>query len=98
MKLWLEASHAIADAAARAVEEDAPNAWDLLSAGKAYVGHYGVELMHDCVQIHGGIGVTFEHDLHLYLRRLTADSVQYGSVAEHRERLTEALERQEAAA
>jgi hypothetical protein len=48
--------------------------------------------------MHGGIGVTFEHDLHLYLRRLTADSVQYGSVAEHRERLTEALERQEAAA
>jgi alkylation response protein AidB-like acyl-CoA dehydrogenase len=98
MKLWLEASHAIADAAARAVEEDAPNAWDLLSAGKAYVGHYGVELMHDCVQIHGGIGVTFEHDLHLYLRRLTVDSVQYGTVGEHRERLTEALERQEAVA
>jgi alkylation response protein AidB-like acyl-CoA dehydrogenase len=97
MKLWLEASHAIADGAARAVEDDTREAWDLLSAGKAYVGHYGVELMHDCVQIHGGIGVTFEHDLHLYLRRVTVDSLQYGSVTEHRERLTAALEREEAA-
>jgi alkylation response protein AidB-like acyl-CoA dehydrogenase len=98
MKLWLEASHAIADAAAGAVEDGAPNAWDMLSAGKAYVGHYGVELMHDCVQIHGGIGVTFEHDLHLFLRRVTVDSMQYGSVTEHRERLTAALEREESAA
>jgi alkylation response protein AidB-like acyl-CoA dehydrogenase len=54
--------------------------------------------MHDCVQIHGGIGVTFEHDLHLFLRRVTVDAVQYGTVTEHRERLTAALEREEAAA
>jgi alkylation response protein AidB-like acyl-CoA dehydrogenase len=72
----------------------APAAWDLLSAGKAYVGHYGVELVQDCVQLHGGIGVTFEHDLHLYLRRVTLGSRLYGSVAEHRERLTAALEAQ----
>jgi alkylation response protein AidB-like acyl-CoA dehydrogenase len=90
--MWLEASHAIADSAVRAVAAHAPNAWDLLSAGKAYVGHYGVELIQDCVQLHGGIGVTYEHDLHLYLRRVTLDSRLYGSVAEHRERLTAALE------
>ncbi|HEX5586024.1 MAG TPA: acyl-CoA dehydrogenase family protein [Acidimicrobiia bacterium] len=98
MKLWLEASHAIADAAAAKVEDGEPEAWDYLSAGKAYIGHYGVELMHDCVQMHGGIGVTFEHDLHLFLRRVTVDSLQFGSVTEHRERLTAALEAQEEAA
>jgi alkylation response protein AidB-like acyl-CoA dehydrogenase len=92
MKLWLEASHAICDGAVRAVAEGTPDAWDLLSAGKAYVGHYGIELLQDCVQIHGGIGVTFDHDLHLYLRRATLGSRLYGSVAEHRERLTAALE------
>jgi alkylation response protein AidB-like acyl-CoA dehydrogenase len=97
MKLWLEASHAIADGAVRAVGDGAPNAWDLLSAGKAYIGHNGVELMHDCVQMHGGIGVTFEHDLHLYLRRVVLGSRQYGSVAEHRERLTASLEKEQAA-
>lgn len=92
MKLWLEASHAVADAAVRAVGDDAANAWDLLSAGKAYVGHYGVELVQDCVQLHGGIGVTFDHDLHLYLRRVVLGSALYGTVAEHRARLTDQLE------
>ncbi len=94
MKLWLEASHAISDGAVRAVAEGAPNAWELLSAGKAYVGHHGIELLQDCVQMHGGIGVTFDHDMHLYLRRVTLGSRLYGSVAEHRERLTAALEAQ----
>jgi alkylation response protein AidB-like acyl-CoA dehydrogenase len=92
MKLWLEASHGIADGALHALEDDAPQSWDLLSAGKAYIGHYGVDLVHDCVQMHGGIGVTFDHDLHLYLRRVVLGSQIYGSVTEHRERLTAALE------
>jgi alkylation response protein AidB-like acyl-CoA dehydrogenase len=92
MKLWLEASHGIADGALHALEDDSPASWDLLSAGKAYIGHYGVDLVHDCVQIHGGIGVTFDHDLHLYLRRVVLGSRVYGSVTEHRERLTAALE------
>jgi alkylation response protein AidB-like acyl-CoA dehydrogenase len=92
MKLWLEASHAIVDGAGKALEDGDPEAWDLLSAAKAYVGHYGPELMHDCVQMHGGIGVTFEHDMHLYLRRVVLGSRLYGSVGEHRERLTASLE------
>ncbi|MGD9796773.1 MAG: acyl-CoA dehydrogenase family protein [Acidimicrobiia bacterium] len=98
MKLWLEASHAITDGAARAVEDGSPEAWDLLSAAKAYVGHYGPELMHDCVQMHGGIGVTFEHDMHLYLRRVVLGSGLHGTVADHRERLTASLEKKEEAA
>jgi alkylation response protein AidB-like acyl-CoA dehydrogenase len=92
MKLWLEASQAVADATVRAIESDAENTWDLLSAGKAYVGHYGVELVQDCVQLHGGIGVTFDHDLHLYLRRVVLGSALYGTVSEHRQRLTDQLE------
>jgi alkylation response protein AidB-like acyl-CoA dehydrogenase len=98
MKLWLEASHAITDGAGRALEDGDAEAWDLLSAAKAYVGHYGTELMHDCVQMHGGIGVTFEHDMHLYLRRVVLGSRLYGSVGEHRERLTASLEHKEDAA
>jgi alkylation response protein AidB-like acyl-CoA dehydrogenase len=98
MKLWLEASHAITDGATKAVEDGDPEAWDLLSAAKAYVGHYGPELMHDCVQMHGGIGVTFEHDMHLYLRRVVLGSRLHGSVGDHRERLTASLEKKEEAA
>jgi alkylation response protein AidB-like acyl-CoA dehydrogenase len=93
MKSWLEASHAIADAAAAAVDADASDAAELASSAKAYVGDYGAELLHDCVQLHGGIGVTFEHDLHLFLRRLTLDRALYGTPAEHRRRITDLLER-----
>ena len=39
------------------------------------------EIVQDCVQLHGGIGVTWEHDLHLYLRRVTLDRDLYGTPA-----------------
>jgi alkylation response protein AidB-like acyl-CoA dehydrogenase len=93
MKAWLEAGHAIADAAARNVQDQTDRGGEFASAGKAYMGAYGVELMQDCVQMHGGIGVTFDHDMHLYLRRVVSDSVTYGTVADHRQRLTEILEK-----
>jgi alkylation response protein AidB-like acyl-CoA dehydrogenase len=87
MKSWLEASHAVSDAAAAAVEAQAPDAGELVSVAKAYIGDYGGELLHDCVQIHGGIGVTFEHDIHLFLRRVTLNRALYGTPAEHRQRI-----------
>jgi alkylation response protein AidB-like acyl-CoA dehydrogenase len=98
MLSWLEASHAIADEAAGAVASEAPEAGELVSAAKAYIGQYGSELLQDCVQMHGGIGVTFEHDLHLFLRRHTVDRVLYGTPSEHRQRLTDLLEVREDAA
>lgn len=96
MKTWLEASHALADGAARAVQDDAAGADELCSGAKAYVGHHGPELCQECVQFHGGIGVTFDHDLHLYLRRVVLDATTYGTVTDHRLRLTDILEAREA--
>ena len=58
---------------------------------------YGIEVLQDCVQMHGGIGVTFEHDLHLFLRRVVVDSLLFGTVSDHRQRLTSWLEREEEA-
>jgi alkylation response protein AidB-like acyl-CoA dehydrogenase len=87
MKTWLEASHAISDAAAAAAASGSPDADELTSAAKAYIGQYGSDLMQDCVQLHGGIGVTFEHDLHLYLRRHTVDRQLYGTPSDHRQRI-----------
>lgn len=98
MKSWLEAGHAISDAAASAVQSRSPDATELTSIAKAYVGDYGVELLQDCVQIHGGIGVTFDHDLHLFLRRVTLDRVLYGTPAEHRRRIASLVEQRDAAA
>ena len=44
------------------------------------------------MQLHGGIGVTFEHDLHLFLRRLTVNRSMAGTPAEHRRRLATLLD------
>jgi alkylation response protein AidB-like acyl-CoA dehydrogenase len=98
MKAWLEASHAIADEATVAVASGAPDAAELTSAAKAFIGDYGSELLQECVQIHGGIGVTFEHVLHLPLRRHTLNRALYGAPADHRQRLCELAEAQEDAA
>jgi alkylation response protein AidB-like acyl-CoA dehydrogenase len=86
MKMWLEASHALADVAARHAERDDASA-RAASTAKAYAGDYLAELVQDCVQLHGGIGVTYEHDLHLYLRRITVDRLTYGTPTEHCRRL-----------
>lgn len=86
-KMWLEACHAVASGAARAVAAGADDAAELVSAAKAWIGPHATELIQDCVQLHGGIGVTWEHDLHLYLRRATVDRVTYGTPEEHAERI-----------
>ena len=87
MKMWLEASHALADAAARHVQTDDADAATAASMAKAYTGEYLAELVQDCVQMHGGIGVTYEHDIHLFLRRITVDRLTYGTPADHRQRI-----------
>jgi alkylation response protein AidB-like acyl-CoA dehydrogenase len=89
MRTWLEASHAIADAAASAVQDGAEDAGVMVSAAKAYVGDHIPELVQDCVQMHGGIGVTYEADIHLYLRRVTENRALFGTPDEHRERLAQ---------
>jgi alkylation response protein AidB-like acyl-CoA dehydrogenase len=87
MKMWLEASHGLADSAARHVSRDDPDTAIAVSAAKAYAGQYLAELIQDCVQLHGGIGVTYEHDIHLFLRRVTVDRLTYGTPADHHRRI-----------
>jgi alkylation response protein AidB-like acyl-CoA dehydrogenase len=95
MLSWLEASHAVSDAAAAAVDAGSADAAELASVAKAYIGEQGVELLHECVQIHGGIGITFEHDLHLFLRRMIVNRGLAGTPAEHRQRIATMVEQRE---
>lgn len=89
MRTWLEACHATTQAAAAAVQEQSPQAARLVSTAKSYVGDRSLVILQDCVQLHGGIGVTWEHDLHLYLRRATLDQAHYGTPQDHRLRLAD---------
>jgi alkylation response protein AidB-like acyl-CoA dehydrogenase len=43
------------------------------------------------LQVHGGIGFTWEHDLHLFLKRSQLDQVSLGDGAHHRERIARIL-------
>ena len=90
-KLWLEACHGTSSAAARAVAEGAPDARELVSVAKQWIGPHATELIQDAVQLHGGIGITWEHDLHLYLRRATVNRAMHGTPEWHAERVAAAL-------
>lgn len=91
MKMTLEACQATATGAARALQEGRPDAAELVSVAKSYIGQAAPELIQECVQMHGGIGVTWEHDLHLYLRRATLNRYLYGSPRQHRETIAMSL-------
>jgi alkylation response protein AidB-like acyl-CoA dehydrogenase len=87
MSLALEMSKAIVLAAAKSLGADDGYGLEAASMAKAFVGDAGVDLAQNCFQIFGGIGFTWEHDQHLYLRRITTDAALYGDPVWHRERL-----------
>jgi alkylation response protein AidB-like acyl-CoA dehydrogenase len=83
MKMWLEACRATTAAAVAAVAARSPDAGLSASIAKSYVGEMATEIVQGCVQMHGGIGVTWEHDLHVYLRRVALYRSMFGTPEEH---------------
>ncbi|MFN3007532.1 acyl-CoA dehydrogenase family protein [Mycolicibacterium wolinskyi] len=83
MKMWFEACRATTAGAVAAVGGRSPDAELLVSVAKAYVAERAPVMLQDCVQLHGGIGVTWEHDLHLYLRRVALYRAMFGSPEDH---------------
>jgi alkylation response protein AidB-like acyl-CoA dehydrogenase len=92
MRIWAQASAAATYYAAMAVDGGAEDADRAVSAAKAYVGDAVSRLAGEALQAHGGIGFTWEHDLHLYLRRAKSNELLYGDPGWHRERLCQLLE------
>jgi alkylation response protein AidB-like acyl-CoA dehydrogenase len=84
---WSHAAQAATDAAATAVQERHPDAAEVVSIAKAYAGQRATDIIQDCVQLHGGLGVTWEHDIHVYLRRATVGRVTWGTPSQHRRRI-----------
>jgi alkylation response protein AidB-like acyl-CoA dehydrogenase len=85
--LLLEMSKGMALAAAKAVGTGQAGSAQIVSMAKAFIGDCSLDLTQNCFQVFGGIGYTWEHDQHLYLRRLTADAALYGEPSWHRERV-----------
>jgi alkylation response protein AidB-like acyl-CoA dehydrogenase len=88
MLLWLETSKAITVAAVGAVDHDADRA-EYASSAKSYVSDRGPAIVRDCLQIHGGIGYTWEYDLHAFLRRIDSNAALFGGSARHEDRIAE---------
>jgi alkylation response protein AidB-like acyl-CoA dehydrogenase len=66
---------------------DAGDAAMAASAAKVWCADAAKRVMNSGLQVHGGIGFTWEHDLHLYLKRSQLDQLTFGGAAFHRERL-----------
>jgi alkylation response protein AidB-like acyl-CoA dehydrogenase len=79
LRTQLEASEAVAARAADALGRGDAHGRAWSRAGMVYVAQRAPELIQECIQLHGGIGVTYEHDLHLFLRRATTDARLFGS-------------------
>ncbi|HYN90886.1 MAG TPA: acyl-CoA dehydrogenase family protein [Thermoleophilaceae bacterium] len=59
------------------------------SMAKAYSSDAGWRVCTSSLQVHGGIGFTWEHDLHFFLKRAKTNALLYGSAREHRERVAD---------
>ncbi|MEU0855528.1 acyl-CoA dehydrogenase family protein [Streptomyces griseofuscus] len=92
-QLWLEvvnlraAARAAADALATGADTDIT-----VAVAQAYAAPVAVRAAEEALQLHGGIGMTWEHPVHLCLKRAKADSLAYGTAGTHREALAELVD------
>ena len=78
--------------AAWTVDADAPDRSLASSMAKAYVSDAYRKVAGDGIQVHGGIGFTWEHDMHLYFKRAKSSEVTLGDATFHRELVAQALD------
>ena len=84
--LWVAISQARAASryAAACLADDDPDAPVAIALAKAACGDAATLAARECVQLHGGIGFTWEHPAHLYLKRATSSSIAFGTPDWHR--------------
>jgi hypothetical protein len=91
MSLALERAAAAVQYAAMTVDAADHERTKACHVAKAAAGEAARRVLKDGIQIHGGIGYTWEHDLHLFLRRATCDEVLFGSTGWHHDQLATIL-------
>jgi alkylation response protein AidB-like acyl-CoA dehydrogenase len=85
MLLEVEGARSAVYWAAWALDHEPETAPLATACAKAYAGDAGRRVPRSALQVHGGIGFTWEHDLHFFLKRGEANAHLYGSAASHRE-------------
>jgi len=89
MLVDVENSKSITYYAAWALDENSPEAPLAVSMAKAYVSDAYRRVAAAGIQLHGGIGFTWEHDLHLYFKRAKGSEFTFGDATHHRERVAQ---------
>jgi alkylation response protein AidB-like acyl-CoA dehydrogenase len=84
--LWVSVTQARAASryAAACLATGSADAKIAVALAKAYCSEVAVQAAQECVQMHGGIGFTWEHPAHLLLKRAKADSIAFGTADAHR--------------
>ncbi len=90
--LHVEAMRAATYYAALAYGDGLDDAAEAVATAGAYVDDSFAFICGESLQLHGGVGFTWEHDVHLFTRRAKVNQVLYGDGAWHRERLVQLLE------
>jgi alkylation response protein AidB-like acyl-CoA dehydrogenase len=92
--LWIEVNSAAAAAryAADSCARQDDDATIGAAVAQAYCSGAAVHAAEECVQLHGGIGMTWEYPAHLYLKRAKSDQLAFGTAYRHRARLAELLD------
>jgi alkylation response protein AidB-like acyl-CoA dehydrogenase len=89
MLLWTESSRSAIYFAAWAVDAEPESAARVVSTAKVYTSDASREVANRGVQVHGGIGFTWEHDLQLYYKRSKASEILFGDASHHRAQLAD---------
>ncbi len=85
MLLHVEAARAATRYAALALGGNTPDRDKAVAVAGGYTAEATADVAGDALQIHGGVGFTWEHDLHLFLRRIKVDQAIFGDSRWHRE-------------
>ncbi|KUN85663.1 acyl-CoA dehydrogenase family protein [Streptomyces griseoruber] len=94
-QLWLEvvnlraAARGAADALATGEDADLT-----VAVAQAYAAGVAVHTAEEALQLHAGIGMTWEHPIHLYLKRAKSDAIAYGTAGAHRSAVAELVDLQ----
>jgi alkylation response protein AidB-like acyl-CoA dehydrogenase len=89
MLLEVEGARSLSYWAAWALDHDPSTAARAASMAKAYASDAGFRVTASALQVHGGIGFTWEHDLHFFLKRAKANAHAFGDARWHRDRVAE---------
>lgn len=90
--IGLEYARSLMEWAAEMIKESDPDTATAVSMAKSFCGDTCKKVVAEGIQMHGGIGFTWDHDMHIYFKRVWASDAAFGDGNYHRELIAKALD------